>query len=124
MHIALPGYQLGANNSMAGFSNARSGNNNGTLNTYLIYQADNGNILWGSDTSDSGWTTPKAGSVFDGADKPTNLACVTMAGSTNPDIPLTSATDLNRCYFQKDGRLMEATFDGSKWNGPTEIHLA
>lgn len=106
---------------MAAFSTVRPGDINGALNSHLIYQADNGTIFWGSDTDESGWSAPKKDAVFGGADNPTSLACVTAAASTVPDVLLTSDTDLNRCYFQQQGQLVEVSFDGFEWTGPKKI---
>lgn len=79
--------------------------------------------MYSTDIDSSGWQSPKTDPVFNGADNPTNIACVTAAASTNPDIPLTSATELNRCYFQKRGKLIEVHYDGSKWSTLGEIPM-
>ncbi len=99
---------------MAAFATARDDSSD-LLNSYLVYQAADGKIMYGTNTNSSGWVGPSTDAVFDGADHPTNLACVTMAAGTDGDIPLTSATDLNKCYFQRDGDLIEVMYDGSKW---------
>lgn len=104
------------------FSTARKKSNQ-ELDSYLIYQAKDGKIMYGTNTNSSGWIGPSSDAVFDGADHPTSLACVT-AGTDDDGIPLTSETDLNRCFFQRNGGLAEVTFDGSKWASSGTIPLA
>jgi hypothetical protein len=99
---------------MAAFSTARD-DTSALVNTYLIYQAADGKIMYGSNTNSSGWGGPQTDKVFDGADFPTNLACVTAGAGTNPDEPLSSATDMNKCYFQRNGGLVEALYNGTAW---------
>jgi len=108
----LNGFEVASNATLAAFAIARD-NTTALLNTYLIYQAADGRIMYGANTN-STWDGPRTDSVFDGADIPTNLACVTAAADSVR--PLTSATDLNKCYFQRKGELVEVLYDGSKWS--------
>jgi hypothetical protein len=73
---------------------------------------------------DKGWQTsgPKA---LEKADKGTDIACITspMWGDL-PDIgelPLKPASDINRCYFQKDGELVEVILEEGEWKGPSPL---
>lgn len=99
------------------FATANSGDD--SLTTYLVWQDTAGNgtvqIAW-QDGSADGWKGPVTDPVFDGADNPTQLACVT-AGSTGGDatVPLQAKDDMNRCYFQVGGALKEVLYDGSEW---------
>lgn len=110
----MKGFKVSVNGTLAAFANAQSSSSS-LLNTYVIYQAENGTVMYGTNKDASGWDWPKTDPVFDDADVPTRLACVTMATDTDPDIPLTSATDQNKCYLQRRGELVEMRYDGTKW---------
>lgn len=85
------------------------------VNTYAVYQDDDGvlQVIWQNDTS--GWQGPQTYTALDGADKGTDIACVTQAVWDEKKVTISSATDMNRCYFQSGGRVKEVWFDGRKW---------
>ncbi|EON95656.1 hypothetical protein UCRPA7_8793 [Phaeoacremonium minimum UCRPA7] len=103
----------------AGVGAFATANSDDTLTTYLLWQDTSNNgtvqIVW-QDGSSDGWKGPVTDSVFDGADNPTQLACVTAGSSGGAAVvPLQAKDDMNRCYFQVGGALKEVWYNGSKW---------
>ncbi|KAK2589851.1 hypothetical protein QQS21_012473 [Conoideocrella luteorostrata] len=111
----IKGFEIAPNGTLAVFATARDGSSD-LFNTYLLYQAADGKIMYGTNTNSSGWVGPSTDAVFDGADVPTNLACVTMAPDYESKLQLLSATDQNKCYFQRKGELVEVAYSGGSWS--------
>jgi hypothetical protein len=105
---------LDATASLGGFATARSGSTDG-VNTYLLYQNGDGVIHFLYQDDDSGWKGPSNNTVFDGADKPTKISCVTAAAMGNPNIPLASTHDISRCFFQSNKSVKQVQYDGTSW---------
>lgn len=109
-----------SNFTMAGFAVARldTGSQKSTaLNTWILYQdSKTGKISYVYEDDTSGWKGPKTDAVFDGADNPTHLACVTAGSAKAPEIPLATSHDLSHCFFQVNRRLKHVHFDGSSWS--------
>ena len=120
--LEVDGFELDSKSSLAVFAIARKKSNR-ELDSYLIYQAKDDKVMYGTNTNSSGSVGPASHAVFGGADHLTSLACIT-AGADDDGIPLTSETDLNRCYFQRRVELIEVTFDGLKWAASGPIPLA
>lgn len=109
----MDGFAINENAPLAAFATAAD---DSTLNSYIVFQAKDGSIQYGSSSgSGGGWGQPKKDAVFDGADAGTDIACVTAGANAGWNITLTTATDLNLCFFQRGGRLVEVAFDGQKW---------
>ncbi|KAF1995164.1 hypothetical protein P154DRAFT_350205 [Amniculicola lignicola CBS 123094] len=84
------------------------------LNTYLLWQNNNGTIQMSWTDSDKGWKGPIKPTAFKGADKNTALTCLT--GATFPKFPLPPGNELSRCYFQANNTLREVNFNGTSWD--------
>ncbi|OHE94938.1 hypothetical protein CORC01_09732 [Colletotrichum orchidophilum] len=108
-----------SNFTMAGFAVARldsGGQKSDALNTWILYQdSKTGKISYVYEDDATGWKGPETDSVFEGADNPTHLACVTAASATSPEVPLEASHDLSHCFFQMNRQLKHVHFDGSKW---------
>jgi hypothetical protein len=100
---------------MGGFSSGRPGTQN-EVNTYILFQNTTTgaiNFVWQDDSS--GWKGPVTDPVFNSADTPTHIACVTAGAMAVPSIALSSVHDINRCFFQVSKALKQVQYDGSKW---------
>jgi len=53
----------------------------------------------------SSWSSPTTYPAFDGADKGTDIACVT--GFSQPSKDIETGEGLGRCYFQAGGNVRE-----------------
>lgn len=117
-------FSLPADAGLGGFATATSST---SLTTYLIWQdsqagdKDAGFVqIAYDDGSGGGWKGPVSDPVFKGADVPTNIACLTAAGSPGGDstisVPLeVGKNDMNRCYFQVGGAVKEVLWNGQGW---------
>ncbi|KAF9878206.1 hypothetical protein CkaCkLH20_04244 [Colletotrichum karsti] len=109
-----------ANFTMAAFAVARgdaNGQASSAVNTWVVYQdSSTGKISYVYENGTDGWKGPETDPVFEGADNPTHLACVTAASATIPEVPLQPAHDLSHCFFQVKKQLKHVHFDGSSWN--------
>lgn len=70
-------------------------------------------VIWQDDSS--GWQGPKTYSALAGADKGTDIACLNQAAWDQVNVKLSTATDMNRCYFQSGGKVKEVLFNGKAW---------
>ncbi|EOO00285.1 hypothetical protein UCRPA7_4200 [Phaeoacremonium minimum UCRPA7] len=86
------------------------------INTYTLYQDRSGTlqVIWQNDTS-SGWQGPKTYDALAGADNGTDITCVTQTAWDEQGVNISSTTDMNRCYFQSEGKVKEVRFDGLNW---------
>lgn len=86
------------------------------INTHIVYQDDAGalQMVWQNSASD--WQGPKTFDAFQGADKGTDIACITAAAWNASDVHITSAYDVSRCYFQVKGQVRETHWTGNDWN--------
>ncbi|ETS83831.1 hypothetical protein PFICI_05707 [Pestalotiopsis fici W106-1] len=113
---ATPNVSLPERSAVGGFAVA-SGIDSTYVSTYLLYQDDNGTIqvlLPGG----KGWDRPKSFDAFNGADRGTSIACLTMGAysqNNETNVPVSYNTDTSRCYFQSEGLLKEAWYDGAEW---------
>lgn len=111
-----PGFEVSEGSPLAGFA-TRKGTN--SLATRLIWRAQDGKIVsgWQEGGNMGDWKGPAADPVFEGADRDTQLACVTAATTSQEGISVVLQEDdkMNRCYFMKGGKLKEVWFDGEKW---------
>ncbi|KAH8889125.1 hypothetical protein GQ53DRAFT_227621 [Thozetella sp. PMI_491] len=115
-------FTLPSNATIAGFASSR---NSGTaVNTVILWQdtsdAKNPAIKYAKQTDSNGWQGPFTDDVFNGADVPTQITCVTAGtGAQLGDgllVPMVVGNDLNNCYFQVGGALKEVNWDGTKWS--------
>jgi hypothetical protein len=104
----------GNSQSMGGFSVTRVGSSS-KLNTYVLYQDEDGVIRYVYQDDDSGWKGPITDDAFNGADNPTKIACCTGASMADPAIPLSSSSSLSYCFFQVGRKLRYVHYDGSRW---------
>lgn len=70
-------------------------------------------VVWQNDSS--GWQGPETYPALSGADKGTDIVCVTQAAWDDANVAISSATDMNRCYFQSEYKVKEVLFDGKDW---------
>lgn len=86
------------------------------INTHIVYQDDTGalQMVWQNSASD--WQGPKTFNAFQGADKGTDIACITAAAWNSSDVHITSSYDVSRCYFQVKGQVRETHWNGNDWN--------
>ncbi|KAI0383740.1 hypothetical protein F5Y04DRAFT_19953 [Hypomontagnella monticulosa] len=102
--------------SIGAFSVGRPYDNNNQVNTYILYQDDDGiiQVVWQDD--DSGWKGPKTYDALGDAEKGTEIVCLT-AGVWGASNILSREQDMNRCfYFHVNGGVKEVWFDGNNWN--------
>ncbi|KAI1390104.1 uncharacterized protein F4822DRAFT_224534 [Hypoxylon trugodes] len=106
-----------ANASVGAFSVGRPYDNNNQINTYILYQDNDGKIqvVWQDD--DSGWKGPQTYDALSGAAQPTDIACLTPGAYDAAGIGISREQDMNRCFFQvSGGKVKEVWFDGTNWN--------
>ncbi|KAK8087599.1 hypothetical protein PG997_002560 [Apiospora hydei] len=109
-----------AESPLAAFTVRRLGANpDNFVNTYILYVGSDGavNMIWQDDNGDGGWKGPQTyPEAFGGADRGTDVTCLTPATWDPTDVRLEAAYDMSRCYFQADGgRVREVRYDGSTW---------
>lgn len=87
------------------------------VNTYILYQAENGTniqMVWQDDETGD-WKGPRTFPALDGADKGTDITCVTQAAVNGRNVWLKTISSINRCYFQSQGAVKEVMYDGKDW---------
>jgi hypothetical protein len=119
----LPDITLPNEASIAAFSVARSGDSKNRVDTYVLHLGGDGdiNVLY-TDSSSGGegeWKTA-APAALKGADKDSDIACLTMGSSpynvAEQPVPLEEGKDSEemRCFFQRGGNVVEVRLDGAK----------
>jgi len=87
------------------------------VNTWVLYQDSDGSIMYLKQDIATDWNDPQTNFVFQDADNPTNIACVTPATSSSPgQVLLKASFETSFCYFQAGGKLKQVKFDGEKWS--------
>ena len=91
------------------------------LDTYVLSQASSGDfeMRWQVDGGD--WQGPQGFPALKGADKDTNIACLTP--NAWPATNMLPQHDMSRCYFQVDGWLKEVHYDGKDWKDLGKIPM-
>ncbi|KAK4153504.1 hypothetical protein C8A00DRAFT_33732 [Chaetomidium leptoderma] len=120
----LPDITLPEQASIVAFSVARHGDTTDRrVDTYVLHLDANGhvNVVYtDSRSSASHVTTWKTAvpAALKGADKDTDIACLTMGSSpynaAGEDVPLEEAKDEMRCFFQRGGKVVEVRLDAGK----------
>ncbi|KAH7308668.1 hypothetical protein B0I35DRAFT_483193 [Stachybotrys elegans] len=113
----------------AAFSVATPGAANvDNVDTYVLYQEeDSSDIkqLWFSPNNGE-WRTSSPGNLR-GADEGTQIACITAPTWTNERTVgtrlLGETSDLTRCFFFKEGRVVESRFNGRDWSRPVRVEM-
>ncbi|CAP65876.1 uncharacterized protein PODANS_5_10835 [Podospora anserina S mat+] len=106
---------------MAAFAVAQNDNDDeGPVNIYLIIKSYTSGTFSVWFTENSSYWMEESPAVFQNVDEDSDIACSSLA-VTNSDweeqeVPL--APDNVRCYFQRNGTVVEVSFEGSGW---TEI---
>ncbi|KAG8157252.1 hypothetical protein KVR01_012960 [Diaporthe batatas] len=115
----FPLISLAPGGSFAAFTTARPESSEGLVNTYVLYQEPSSRISTVHLDNHSQWVTtqPAALSI---ADNGTSIACVTMPmtqrDSYGYDLDLEVASvQANRCYFQREGNVIEVALNGTDW---------
>ncbi|KAI9148161.1 hypothetical protein HJFPF1_11985 [Paramyrothecium foliicola] len=112
----FPDIDLPRGGSFAAFSVQRSDDADIDLvNTYILYQDKSRDIkqLWTEDGNE--WKTSSP-AVLKAADSGTSIACTTLgAVDVEGSRRLGPASEFTRCYYRKDGHVVEVQFDGSDW---------
>lgn len=114
----FPSISIPEGNSLAAFATARDSDTNQRVNTYLLYQGSDNhiNIVWVDDNTT--WKTA-APTALKGADRGTNIACLTMPTSSRDinlqQLQLEQASSETRCYFQRGGIVRETVLSGADW---------
>jgi hypothetical protein len=87
-----------------------------SINTYILYQDDEGaiQVVW-QDGDD--WQGPKTYDALGNAEIGTDIECLTQAAWGSGPVPVSRDQDMNRCFFQErgTGKLKEVWFDGDEW---------
>ncbi|KAK3334538.1 hypothetical protein B0H65DRAFT_76111 [Neurospora tetraspora] len=100
-------------------------------NTYILYLDSNSNIQMvytsfsGSGDGSVTWKTSEP-EALKGLDKDTEIGCVLMASidkdQNGNEVPIEEdSEEVNRCFFQKGGKLVEARMSGSAGTGEWKI---
>lgn len=96
-----------------------------TVDILVLYRDESQKIqqVW-RNGGENRWETSTPDAFQDIAEW-SKIACVTPPMWTNVEeqMRLASASDLTRCFSQRDGRLMEVQFDGVAWKTPKEVPL-
>jgi hypothetical protein len=82
---------------------------------YVLYQDSSDVIQFSSYSQESGWTTPTTQDALSGADKGTDITCLTE-GVFSGYNTLSAEKDMSKCYFQSGGRIKEVVYDGANWS--------
>jgi len=97
---------------MSAFSVARDSGDG--VDTWVVFQDGSGNIKYTEQVGGDTWSEIKT--VFNGADKGTQIACVTPGTSSSPGtVVLRSTFEMSVCFFQKGGFLKQMKFNGKDW---------
>jgi hypothetical protein len=107
------GVSVPTNTSIGAFAYARTAD---LINTYVLFQKDQGDIYVAYQDDSSGWKGPTTYSVLSGADNGTDIACVTMGTWDAANVNMSSLTNMNRCYYQSGTKIKEVWFDGATWH--------
>ena len=110
--LGTPDAQIPGNSALGAFSYARTDN---LVNTYALYQDDDGVLQVTFQNEDTPWKGPRTYPALAGADKGTDIACLSQAAWDATSVNVSDSTDMNRCYFQSGKKLKEVRFDGSEW---------
>ncbi|KAI1498284.1 hypothetical protein F5X99DRAFT_394188 [Biscogniauxia marginata] len=108
--------EIPANTSIGAFAVGRPYDSDNQVNTYILYQDNDGVIqmVWQADSS--GWQGPQTFDALGGALKGTDIACLTPGAFPRAELGVSREQDMNRCFFQVDsGRVKEVWYDGSDW---------
>ena len=87
--------------------------NSGNLDTYVLSQTESGDFRMSWQVDGGDWQGPQNFPALRGADKDTNIACLTP--NSWPSSNLLPQHDMSRCYFQSGGFLKEVQYDGKDW---------
>ncbi|KAL7623194.1 hypothetical protein AAE478_006875 [Parahypoxylon ruwenzoriense] len=110
-HAGSPSVSIPAKTAIAAFATTRRLTN--TTNTHILYQdgAQKIQAVWQVDGND--WQGPEE--VGD-ADEGTDIACLTEQTGDQPSLKqLSDQTDMNRCYYQSGGLIVEKRLTTSGW---------
>ncbi|KAK4190791.1 hypothetical protein QBC35DRAFT_529656 [Podospora australis] len=106
---------------LAGFVYAR-GND---INTVALFQDDSdlggGDIMFAYQSDGSKWKGPLRTDVLKGADRGTQISCVTVA--TWGSVGLRAETDANRCFFQVGGGHIKEVRWGGEGTGWVDLGI-
>jgi hypothetical protein len=98
---------------MAAFAVASDSSTDG-VDTRVVFQDSSGNIKYTEQVDGGSWSEIKT--MFNAADKGTQIACVTPGTTSNPGtVVLRSTHEMSLCFFQKDGFLKQMQFNGKEW---------
>ncbi|KAI1142856.1 hypothetical protein F5Y05DRAFT_366437 [Hypoxylon sp. FL0543] len=114
--------EIPSNASIGAFSVGRPYDNNNQVNTYILYQDDDGTIqvVW---QDDDAWKGPETYDALKGADLGTDIACLTPGTYDAANIEISREQDMNRCFFMSGGLVKEVWFNGSAWSITDQIAL-
>ncbi|XXG94040.1 hypothetical protein Hte_000291 [Hypoxylon texense] len=108
--------EIPAGTSIGAFSVGRPYDNNNQVNTYILYQEDDGTmqVVWQDD--DTGWKGPQTYDALDGAEKGTDIVCLTPGTSDTTGV-VSREQNMNRCFFlTKNATVKEVWYNGTYWN--------
>ncbi|KAI0848914.1 hypothetical protein F5Y00DRAFT_237047 [Daldinia vernicosa] len=108
--------KIPADTPIGAFSVGRPYDNNNQVNTYILYQDDDGiiQVVWQDD--DTGWKGPQTYDALDGAEKGADIACLTPGAYEPANIGISREQDMNRCFFRiGGGKVKEVWFNGTNW---------
>ncbi|KAK6852208.1 hypothetical protein PG995_012333 [Apiospora arundinis] len=111
----FPRVELGESAAISGFAFATETGDK--VETYVLYQDGAGDIQMVWQTHNKPWQGPSTFEPLRGADKDTDIACLTRGAYSRPglSIALSPSLTANLCYFQSQGKLKEVWYDGSNW---------
>ncbi len=98
---------------MGAFAVPRGSSSTSPMDTYVLSQQASGDIQASWQTDETGWQGPKVYPALAGADKNTNIACLTP--NAWPLSNLQAQFDMSRCYFQVGGQVREVLYNGTDW---------
>ncbi|KAK3389308.1 hypothetical protein B0H63DRAFT_463366 [Podospora didyma] len=107
---AFPNDTIDSPGAVASLSLARFNDTNSRMFTFILYVNDQHDIAVLSNHKKTGWMLSMP-STLQGVDPDTNIACHTLSKSFSVDATSFVDKTLARCYFQRNGQLIEVEYN-------------
>ncbi|KAI0898597.1 hypothetical protein F4806DRAFT_458932 [Annulohypoxylon nitens] len=107
--------EIPADSPIGAFAVGRPYDSNNQINTYILYQDNNGviQVVWQDGDS---WQGPETYDALGSANNGTDIACLTSGADEAANVGISKDQDMNRCYYQTELGVKEVWFDGSDWH--------
>ncbi|KAI1093503.1 hypothetical protein F5B19DRAFT_449621 [Rostrohypoxylon terebratum] len=107
--------EIPADSPIGAFAVGRPYDNNNQINTYILYQDNNGiiQVVWQDGDS---WQGPETYDALGSANNGTDIACLTPGADDAANVEISKDQNMNRCFYQTQLGIKEVWFDGSDWH--------